>query len=273
MSFLYTKIGDRMKIYLDVIFFLNFFFDFLLLVTVKLLLRRNVSIYSILSGAIIGAMSIFLLFIKMNSITLFFLKLIISIIMLLITFGFRDLRYTIRNLLYLYSTSMILGGALYYLNVEFSYKQEGLIFYHNGLSINFIVLIILSPIITYLYYKQGIFLKQNYKNYYEVTLEHQGLKQKVNGFLDTGNHLVDPYRKRPIILIDKKKLIYDINEFQMILVPIDTANGHSLLSCIKIDSIFIAGIGTRKKVLLGLMDDTIHIDGIDCILSEKLMEG
>src|SRR5699024_2862063 len=125
----------------------------------------------------------------------------------------------------------------------------------------------------YLYYKQGIFLKQNYKNYYEVTLEHQGLKQKVNGFLDTGNHLVDPYRKRPIILIDKKKLIYDINEFQMILVPIDTANVHSLLSCIKIDSIFIAGIGTRKKVLLGLMDDTIHIDGIDCILSEKLMEG
>lgn len=273
MSFLYTVFGDDMKIYLDVVFFLNFFFDFLLLMTVKLLLRRNVSIWSILSGAMVGGFSIFLLFIKMNSITLFFLKIIISIVMLLVTFGYRDIRYTIRNFLYLYSTSMILGGALYYLNTEFSYKQEGLVFYHNGLSINFIVLIILSPIITYLYWKQGIYLKQNYHHYYEVILEHHGVKQKVNGFLDTGNHLVDPYQKRPIVLIDKKKLIYDINEFQMILVPIDTANGHSLLSCIKIDAMEITGVGKRKKVLLGLMEDKIHIDGIDCILSEKMMEG
>ena len=35
----------------------------------------------------------------------------------------------------------------------------------------------------------------------------------------------------------------------------------------------IMGIGKRKKVLLGLIDDKIHIDGIDCILSEKIMEG
>lgn len=273
MSFLYTCIGDDMKIYLDVVFFLNFFFDFLLLMTVKLLLHRNVSIWSILSGAVIGGMSIFLLLIKMNSFTLFLLKIVISVGMILVTFGYRDLRYFTRNMIYLYSTSMILGGALYYLNTEFSYKQEGLVFYHNGLSINFIVLIILSPIITYLYWKQGIYLKQNYHHYYEVTLEYQGLKQKLNGFLDTGNHLVDPYLKRPILLVDKKKLIYDINEFQMILVPIDTANGHSLLSCIKVDSIAIAGIGKRKKVLLGLMEDKIHIDGIDCILSEKMVEG
>lgn len=241
--------------------------------TVKLLLRRNVGILSIISGALIGGTSIFILFVPINSVMLFFVKIIISFIMILVTFGYRDIRYTARNFLYLYSTSMILGGFLYYLNTEFAYKQEGLVFYHNGLSINFVVLIIASPIITYLYYKQGIYLKQNYNHYYEVTLNHQGIKQKLNGFLDTGNHLIDPYKKRPILLIDKKKLIYDINEFKMILVPIDTANGHSLLTCINIDEVEIKSIGKRKKVLLGLMSDSIAIDGIDCILSEKLMEG
>lgn len=261
-----------MKIYLDVVFLLNFGFDFLLLMTVKILLRRNVKITDILSGSLIGGLSIFMLFFKMNSFTLFLLKVGISIVMLLVTFGYRNFRYMARNFLYLYSASMILGGVLYFLNVQFSYKQEGLVFYHNGLSINFIFLVLTSPIIVYTYIKQGLYLKNNYNHYHEVTLYYQDKSQKLNGFLDTGNHLVDPYKKKPIILVDKKQLIYDINEFEMILVPIDTANGHSLLSCIKIDKIYIKGIGYRSQFLLGLMEDVIHIDGVDCILSEQLLE-
>ncbi|MCI8445042.1 MAG: hypothetical protein HFG15_01255 [Bacilli bacterium] len=261
-----------MKIYLDLIFLLNFGFDFLLLMTVKLLLRRNVKLTDLLSGAFIGATSIFFLFIKMNSLTLFLFKIVISILMIIVTFGFRNIRYTARNFLYLYSTSMILGGVLYYLNTEFSYQQEGLVFYHNGLSINVIVLVLTSPIIVYSYIKQGLYLKNNYGNYHEVVLYYHGKKQRMNGFLDTGNHLVDPYQKRPILLVDRKRLIYDINEFQMILVPIDTAGGHSLLPCIKIDKIWIQKFGYRTKFLLGLMDEEIHIDGVDCILSEQIME-
>lgn len=261
-----------MKIYLDVVFLLNFGFDFLLLMTVKILLRRNVRILDILSGALIGGLSIFILFFKMNSFTLFLFKIGISLIMLLVTFGYRNIRYMMRNFLYLYSASMMLGGVLYFLNVAFSYKQEGLVFYHNGLSINMIFLVLTSPIIVYTYIKQGLYLKNNYNHYHEVILYHQDKLQRLNGFLDTGNHLVDPYKKNPIMLVDKKRLIYDINEFEMILVPIDTANGHSLLSCIRIDKLYIPGFGYRKHFLLGLMEEPIHIDGIDCILSEQLLE-
>ena len=44
-----------MKIYVDVIFFLNFSFDFLLLITVKLLLKINVKLYRVLIASFIGA--------------------------------------------------------------------------------------------------------------------------------------------------------------------------------------------------------------------------
>ena len=65
---------------------------------------------------------------------------------------------------------MILGGFLYFLNVQFSYKQEGLVFYHDGLSINFIFLLIFSPLILYIYIRQGLTLKNNFSNYYKVNL-------------------------------------------------------------------------------------------------------
>ena len=56
-----------MKIYLDLILLLNFGFDFILLLSVSLILRRNVKIYKILIGAFIGSISILTLFININS--------------------------------------------------------------------------------------------------------------------------------------------------------------------------------------------------------------
>ena len=188
-----------MKIYLDYIFFLNFIFDLLLLLSVSIILRRNIKFRKIILGALIGGLSIFSLFIKMNTITLFILKIIISIMMTLVTFSFKNINYTLKNLGYLYMSSMILGGILYFLNVQFSYHQEGLVFYHNGFSINLIVLIILSPIIIHTYVKQLLDLKTNYSKYYRVDIKYKNQILKLNAFLDTGNKLYDPYTRSFLI--------------------------------------------------------------------------
>lgn len=263
-----------MKIYIDLIMILNFLFDFFLLMGVSILLRRNVSVYKLLKGSFFGGLSILFLFLNINNIELFFLKILISIVMVVLAFGYRDLKYTFKNLFYLYTSGIILGGFLYYLNIEFSYKHEGIVFYHNGLSINYIVLFIASPLILYCYVKQGIYLKNNYSNYYKVKLDLG--KRRIlycNGFLDSGNHLQDPYKHQPIILIDHRKFIYDINEFKMILVPMYTASSSTMIPCIKVPEIEIEGIGKRKDVLLGIMEQNITIDGIDLLLHIKVMEG
>ena len=263
-----------MKIYLDLVMILNFLFDFFLLMGVSILLRRNVSINCLLKGAFFGGLSILFLFFPINSLELFLLKFVISIIMVILAFGYRDIKYTLKNLFYLYSASLILGGFLYYLNIEFSYKQECIVFYHNGLSINYIVLLIASPIILYFYVKQGLHLKNNYSNYYKVTIDFgENRIIKYNAFLDSGNMLEDPYRHEPIILIDHRRFIYDINEFKMILVPMTTANSSTLLPCIRVPQIEIEGIGKRNNVLLGVMNQNIAIDGIDVLLHTKVMEG
>ncbi len=265
-------LGDDMEIYIDLVFLLNMAFDFLLLMTVNIVLCRGKKIVDILSGSIVGGFSIFLLFYIKSSFTLFILKIIISVIMLVITFGYNDLRYFIRNFIYLYMTSIVLGGFLYLLNLQLSYKNNGIVFYHDGLSINFIFLLITSPIIIYIYIKQCKYLKNNYNHYHNITLIYNNKKINLIGFVDTGNHVVDPVTKKSVILIDKRKFIYNLNMFKMNLIPIFTATGNSLLKCVSVDEVIIDK-NRKINVLIGLMDNKIPIDGVDCILNEKILEG
>ena len=142
------------KIYVDLVLLLNFGFDLVLLFGVAIILRRQTNLKRLLLGALIGSITILAMFIEMSSFMLFIIKILISILMVLVVFGYQDIRYFFNNLFYLYTSSILLGGFLYFLNLEFSYKNDGLVFYFNGLSVNVLVLIVLSPIIIYSYVKQ-----------------------------------------------------------------------------------------------------------------------
>jgi len=268
VSFFYNNLGDKMKIYLDLIMILNFALDFVLLLSVSLILKRNIKIIRIMLGAFIGGISILLLFMNINTLTLFLLKVLISILMILVTFGYRNIKYTLINLLYLYMSSVILGGFLYLLNLEFSYKHVGIIFYNNGLSVNFIFLIIFSPIILYIYIKQTKNLRYNYSNYYNIEIFIKKKKYKYTAYMDTGNVLVDTLTNKKIILIDKRKLLFNIKEFR--LIPYMSVGGSNMIKVIKIDKL-VFDSKEYSDVLLGIMDK-ISLDGVDVILNRKLLE-
>lgn len=257
-----------MKVYLDLVFFVNIAFDFLLLLTVKIILKRNIKLYRVFLGSIVGAISIVFLFLPLNSFTLFLLKIVVSILMILVTFGYKDKNYFIKNILYLYFISILLGGFLYYLNVEFSYKNVGLIFFHNGFSINFILLLILSPIILYLYIKQNRVLGIHTNLYYEVDIYYKKHVFHYQGYLDTGNKLYDPYFHKPIMLL------YDLS-FPIltnpIYVPYKTLEHDGLLPCIKVDKVILDGDKVLKNVYIGLSKDKFSIEGVEMILHQDLV--
>lgn len=260
-----------MKIYLDLIFLINFSFDTILLFTVSILLKRNIKMKKIFLGGLIGSISTLLLFLKINSFELFIIKIIISILMVLGTFSYKNIKYTINNILFLYFTSILLGGFLYYINIEYSYIQEGLIFFHTGISPNIIVLVLISPIILYIYIRQARIMKTNYSYYYEVDIFLKNKEViKTTGFLNTGNRLKDPYLNRPIIIINKNKIKQEITDY--LLVPMNTISNNSLLKCITIDKIEIKGIGTKTNILLGISPKKINMEGIDCILCQSILE-
>lgn len=256
----YTIIGDKMKLYLDVIFIINIWFDFLILLCVSLLLKRNIKFKRIIFGSLFGSLTFFLLFLKLNSSLLILYKLIISILICIITFSFKNLKYTFNNLLYFYLVSIILGGGIYLLNNSFKSVLT------LNRSLNYLILLIISPIIIFIYLSQTKNLRNNYSNYHKVDILYKNKLYHLNGYLDTGNNLFDPYKKRKIILV-KLNIKYD--DTSIIYTPYESLNNVGVIKCLKVDKLFV----DKKEFnnyLIGLSNDNFRIDGINCILHNSM---
>lgn len=259
-----------MKIYLDYVFLINFLFDFILLNSISIILKRNIQRKRLIFGSFYGGLSTFIIFLNINSYLYFILKLITGLLMIIITFKYKNLKYTITNFIYLLILSIILGGSLYLINIEIGYDHIGIIFFTNGKKLNIIILIILSILIMIIYIKIINKHKTNINLYYKVDLYIQNKIIKLNAFLDTGNKLKDPYTNKSICIINKNILK---DKYNYIYVPYKTINGSSIMKCIKIKKIYISKVGYKYNVLVGISNDNFLLEGVDIILNIDLLKG
>ena len=250
-------------VYVDLLVIQDLIYNYVILLGISLLLTRITNIKKIFLSSAIGTIPLIFLFINISNQLNFFISFIFSIIMSLITFSYKDIIYTIKNIFYMYSISIFLAGGINLINVNLLPNIDNLI-------LNVIILIILAPIITYIYIKSINNYKNNYSNYYKVDIYiNDDEKLTLSAFLDTGNKLIDPYKHRPIILINKK--LIETKDKKILLVPYNTINTNDLLKCIIPKQIYIHNIGYKTNFLIGLMDE-ITIDGVDCVLNQKLLE-
>lgn len=239
--------------------------------TVNLLLKRNIKLTRIVLGAVVGSMTILFLFLNLNSVMVFFIKIFISILMILVTFKFQNIRYFISNFIYLYITSFVMGGFLYYINLEYSTRQSGLTFVYERIPLNCLILLALAPIILTIYIRSSKKLKIDFNNYHDVSIIiDKNHTININGFLDTGSNLKDPVSKKNIVLVINT-LIKDIHAYPKIYVPYTTLNGHELLECIKGKEIIIDN-KRSKNILIGISKNDFNMNGIGCIISNAIME-
>ena len=261
-----------MTVYLDIVFLLNFLFDFILLSSVNYILKRNKKIVRIIISSLIGEISLLLLFIDFNNLVFLFIKVMISVIMIIICFGYRDLKYTIKNLMYFYLVSMLLGGAIEFLDNQFSYSNNGLVFTNNGLSISYTIVIVISLLMYFRYIKSFDNFKNNYAYYYKCKIYFDSINHiEVNAFLDTGNKLYVPYLGKSIVLVDHE-VLDNFNMSNPIYVPYNSLNNKGMLECYKCLKLEIGGM-VYDKFLLGVSKEKFFMDGIDCIINNSVMEG
>ena len=154
------------------------------------------------------------------------------------------------------------------INNSFDY-HNGLVFYNDGISVNVIFIVIITPILLFTNIKNIHNLKK-YNLYYKVTIYIGGTLIDAIGYLDTGNTLVSPYSNRPVILLRNKSPVFKKLKYN--LIPYKTIDNDSYIKGYKPDKVLIEGIGEYTKVVVGLIDYDIGIDGIDCILNNNLME-
>ena len=239
-------------IYIDEMLLLNFIIDYVILNTLTFLLKKNVKRRRIYLSCLVGEISILYLFISFNTLLLLLFKFILGLIMIIILYGYTDIKSFIKEIVYFYILCFFLGGFLYYFKIE------------NLIKYQYILLLI--PIIMNIYKYFEYNLRSVLATRYKVTIYlNNGKILYLNGFLDTGNSLIDPYHGNKIIIINKK---VDENYF---FVPYNTINNTSLLKCFSPKRVYIEGIGQRDDITVGITNKKFK--GYNCLLNYKLMEG
>jgi hypothetical protein len=171
--------------------------------------------------------------------------------MILIFLGYNDIKTLIRNVIYFNILNYFLGGILYYLKIS------------NIMNYKYVLLLI--PIFMKIY-KYFVFnMKQYLKYNYKVTIYlNNGKILYLNGLMDTGNSLIEPYSNRKVIIINK-----ELDE-DFYLVPYKTIDSYSLLKCFNPKKVYIDGIGERNDISIGITNKKFK--GYNCLLNYKLME-
>ena len=239
-------------IYIDEVIVLNFIIDYLLLLFTSMLLKLNVRKYKLIISSIFGEISILYLFFDMNYILLIIFKICICSVMIYISYGKCNIKEFIKRCIYFYILSFFLGGVLYYFKIENLIKYE--------------IDLLFIPLILNIYKYFTYHLKTIINTHRRVTIYlNNGKVLFLNGFIDTGNSLVDPYTNKKVIIINK--YVYE----NYYLVPYKTVDNESLLKCFKPNRVYIEGIGERHDVVVGVVKKKFN--GYDCLLNYELMEG
>ena len=246
-----------MKMYIDLFFIFNVIMDYIIIMTTSILLKRRTNHIRMILSSLIGGISSLVLFTSINKIVI---EIVSIVIMILISFGYKGIRYLIKNILYMYILSTLLGGIIYLFNVKVS----------NSIFLTYLIIIVISIEVMILYIKENKKMRSIYNNYYKVDIYFKDReKLSLIGFVDTGNNLYDPYKKRPVIITDSTKINFNIKK--CILVPYETISNKGIIKCIKPDKVII-NKKEFKNCLVGKVNKEIKLNDSDCILPNKFRE-
>ena len=234
-----------MKIYFELIILLNFLLDFMILYGTKRILKINKPLFRIVLGSIFGSGSSFLLFIKLSSIDLLFLKIVFSFLIIIISFGFKNIFI---NMFYFYIISIILGGSFYLLDIN------------SNVYYTYILLVGLSFIIIYIFVLEISKYKETFKDKYMVNIYYKNKCFKLEGFIDTGNRMRSFIDNKPVILVN-----CNIKSDSYLYVPFTTLNNKGVIPCIKPDKVMINNYDL-SNCLIGLVKDKFNLEEANCIL-------
>lgn len=248
-----------MVVYWDLVMVVNFIFDFTLLLTVDLLLKRGSPRWRVALASLIGEISMITLFVNFSSVAMFSFKVSLTVIMVIVAFSFKNMKYTFYNAIYLYLVGIILGGFEYHLFNEFKVN--------NRAGLKYLAILFLSPLVLWCYYKLARKTKNDYNNRHSLKIIYGGTVFEGTGYLDSGNKLTSPLSGKPIVLVEKEYIMYQ--KLKLVPIPYTALNHHGLLYCFNPESLEIDGV-MYKNVLVGLSEVKFNIEGCNALLNARM---
>ena len=205
-----------MVFYADIILLLNLVIDYFILLATAKILNLNYKPARLISGAGIGAVYSLVFFIQSLSFFHIFLsKILLSLVIVWLSFGFKHLFLFIQTLAVFYVVSFVTGGGVlafqYLFNIEHTVING---IYVSKTSSPFMVIsIIVIVFFAILLFSnktiKSIKRKNNIANkIIDLKIIIGNHSCECRGLIDTGNQLYDPITRKPVMVIEAEELSF-----------------------------------------------------------------
>ncbi|MEK4651448.1 MULTISPECIES: sigma-E processing peptidase SpoIIGA [Niallia] len=301
-----------MAIYLDVIWLLNFLFDSLLLYLTGILLKKKIIHWRILLGGLIGSLIILFSITPLSPYTNHPIsKLLFSIVMVAMAFGYKRFRTYIQALMIFYLATFLIGGTLigahYFIQFDFNLSSSVLLASIKGFGdpISWLFVLLGFPIAWYFSRRnvEGMEVtKIQYEQIIDVIFQVGGKEFSIKGLVDSGNQVYDPISRLPVMFVSLKNIEKDMPaeiirltdqpeaiiygsqpiapewESKMRIIPYKVVGkDHQLLIAVKPDSLLLKKeqeVIAVEKGLISFTNQVLSAEGIfDCIVHPKMLLG
>lgn len=255
-----------MTLYVDIIFLENVFMNSIILLATGVILKMEIKILRILISSAIGSIYAIIIYTSnMEIYSNFFLKLLLSFVIIYIAFKPPNWKLFFKHLIIFYLTSFTFGGVafalLYFVRPQDILLQDGVLIGTYPIKMILAGGIIGFIIITISF--KNIKGKMSKKDMYcNVNIYDKGKKTKIIAIVDTGNFLREPISKMPVIVIEKNKLldIFPSNILDNVSNIIDGKDIELGEYLPKIKAIPFKSLGKENGLLLGIKMDEIQVE-------------
>lgn len=204
---------EDVTIYLDAVWLLNFFLDWMILMLTQSFSKSQNHRLRIMIGAAVASLLVPLnLFYPASLWTTPIGKALFSIIIVLSAFGFRNIRLFLRQILLFYFVTFAMGGGLfglyYFLNQQILVSNGVIVTYQTGFGdgVSWLFVCIGFPIVWIFTKKRMdnlIVQQMKYDEMIPVSICIRNTIKETIALIDSGNQLVDPITKQPVVVCDQ----------------------------------------------------------------------
>lgn len=255
-----TKIKEeddmRQTIYVDILLGINLIIDYFILKLEARLFSLDVKRGKIILSASIGSIfSLFIFFDNLGIVLSFFIKVLMSMLMIVVAFKRKNLKTFFKLVIVFYLINFLFGGMIFFIWYFYSprgiYIKNGMIYFNVSP-----VFLILSTGIIYLILKVYYNLwgdKTKYLGICKIKIKNDYKEVTLRGKIDTGNDLREPFSNIAVIVSefncvepvlsegfknciinfykssDNTELLYQKDCKKLRLIPFDTISNSGVL--------------------------------------------
>lgn len=240
----------------------------------KYLARSHTNLYRLVVGSLFATLLVpIIVYFPQSFFHTVLGKVLYSIIIIICTFGFRGVQQLLKKLFLFYFVSFSVGGGLFGLHYlvqdTFGNQTTNFLLYVKNIygdQVSLLLIILGFPIVwlfTKIRMDMHVREKIKYDQMYECFLSFNNQNHQTIGYIDSGNHLVDPLSNRPVIICDEYFLKQFFNEPDWVMLREAIVNNEmsKIPSTIKkqISIVPFQGVGGSNDFLYTIRPDKLTI--------------